>query len=71
MFAFNEAGTSENGEFTASIKLTTSDGPLRPSRVYHYPHLVVMVEFADGERALRVVDIPPGLGCDPVVVGFP
>ena len=70
MFNFKEAARSGNGDFTASITCTTSDGPLRPSRVYHYPHLIVMVEFADGERAIRVVDIPPGLGKGPILVRF-
>jgi hypothetical protein len=67
MFEFDSAVVG-NGEFTATVKFTTSDGPLRRSRVYYRPHLVVFVEFVDGERTMRVVDIPPGLGRDPIVV---
>ncbi|WP_020473090.1 hypothetical protein [Zavarzinella formosa] len=60
-----------NNQFTAHIKFTTRSGSLRGEQVYHRSHLVIYAEFADGSRACRFVDIPPGIEHEPFVVNMP
>ena len=54
--------------FAARIVFTESGGPLRRTRVGHQPHLVVYVEFEDGSRICRVVDLPPGIRGPPMTI---
>lgn len=67
LFECNRASL-DGDHFTARVMFTTRSGLLRKTQVFHMPHLVVYVEFADGGRACRVVDIPPGLGREAIVV---
>jgi hypothetical protein len=63
-----EPGTLRGDCFTARVMFTSRSRALRQTQVFHQSHLVVFAEFADGRRACRVVDIPPGNGRERVVV---
>jgi hypothetical protein len=71
MFDCDEAAVQQGKWFTARIMFTDSGGPLRRTRVAHYPHLVVYVEFEDGSRACRVVDLPAGIRPPPITIRLP
>jgi hypothetical protein len=57
--------------FAARVMFDESGGPLRRTRVSHQPHLVVYVEFEDGSRACRIVDLPPGIRGPPITILIP
>ena len=63
-----EPATLTGERFTARVMCSNRSGWLRRTRVYHESHLVVLVDFADGGHACRVVEIPPGCGRAAVVM---
>jgi hypothetical protein len=69
LFEWDRTCVLAGGRFTASIIFTTRSGCFHHN-VYYPPHLVLLVEFADGTRGCRVVDLPRGRGKVPVVVRF-
>lgn len=71
LFDCDEATVQQGKWFTARIMFTDSGGPLRRTRVAHYPHLVVYVEFEDGSRVCRVVDLPAGTRPPPITIRLP
>ena len=56
--------------FVARLMFTTRSRRFFKTEIYHWRQLVVLVEFADGTRACRVVDVPEGLSNQPVTVDF-
>jgi hypothetical protein len=71
MFDCEEAELQQGKRFTARIWFTESGGPLRRTRVAHYPHLVVYVDFEDGCRVCRVVDLPADTRPPPITIRLP
>jgi hypothetical protein len=65
LFDCREASKLAERRFQASITFTTQSGLLW-SELYHPEHLVLYVEFSDGSRCCRVVDVPPGRGKDAI-----
>ncbi len=63
-----EPATLEGGQFDAFIRWTDRpglfDGP------YYQDKLAVVVEFEDGSRACRIVDVPKGMGKNSITVRF-
>ncbi len=65
-----KAAEFDGSGFPASVMYTTDQCGILPAKVYHRPHLVVFVDFADGTFDVRIADIPPGMGKTPIVLHF-
>jgi hypothetical protein len=63
-----DPATLERNRFEALVRW--SSGPGLFDRPKYQADLVVVVEFADGTRACRIVQIPKGTGKEPVIVRF-
>jgi hypothetical protein len=63
-----DTATLEGNRFEAYVMWTS--GPGLFDRPKYQADLVVVVEFADGTRACRIVDIPKGMGKEPISVPF-
>jgi hypothetical protein len=64
------SGEGSEDRFLARILFTTRDKFFLQTQTFYPPQLVVYVEFADGSRACRVADVPPGKGKEAVRIEF-
>jgi hypothetical protein len=69
MFSWQEPAAIVDDSFTARIMFTNKWGLFHYSEGFQ-PHLVVLVDFVDGTRACRVVDLPKQRGKEKIAVDF-
>ncbi|HEV3144730.1 MAG TPA: hypothetical protein VGZ47_12645 [Gemmataceae bacterium] len=68
LFVWEEVTQLAPNRFQSRISFSSRSGAFRGTQYFHYKHLAVLVEFADGTRGCRVVDLPPGFGTKAVIV---
>jgi hypothetical protein len=68
LFDFEPADPLGGNRYVTQIRFSTRPGILEIGRKHHWPHLVILIEFADETRAGRVIDVPNGGSQEPLVV---
>jgi hypothetical protein len=71
LFDYRPATQAGDGRYVVRIRGDVRTGPCAGRRTYFPAHLAVLVEFADGTRACRVLELPPGEGRQVVTVRVP
>jgi hypothetical protein len=70
LFDYQEAERQSPQQFRARVMFTDRERLVFGRRVFHPNQLVILIEFDDGRRACRVVDLPKGAHLPAVVVDF-